>query len=105
MQTRSGAEIVVDGDVVDKLHRPGTDPRALMTRLRAAAGGGFLLSPLSTVPEPVGPRWRSRWPRVETVAPQPESAPWADAGRLLAQLHRESTTMRMPHEHSVVPAD
>jgi hypothetical protein len=26
VQTRSGAEIVVDGDVVYKLHRPGTDP-------------------------------------------------------------------------------
>jgi aminoglycoside phosphotransferase (APT) family kinase protein len=97
VQTRSGAEIVVDGDVVYKLHRPGTDPRALTTRLRAAAESGSLLSPLSTVAEPFGPRWRTRWPRVETVAPQPESAPWADAGRLLARLHGESTTMRIPH--------
>jgi aminoglycoside phosphotransferase (APT) family kinase protein len=97
VQTRSGAEIVVDGDVVYKLHRPGTDPRALATRLRAAAGSGSLLSPLDTVPEAVGTRWRTRWPRVETVVPQPECAPWADAGRLLAGLHGESTTMRMPH--------
>jgi hypothetical protein len=97
VQTRSGAEIVVDGDVVYKLHRPGTDPRALMARLRAAAESGFLLSPVSAVPEPVGPRWRSRWPRVETVAPQPESAPWADAGRLLARLHGESMRMPIPH--------
>lgn len=97
MQTRSGAEIVVDGDVVYKLHRPGTDPRALATRLRTAAGSGSLLSPLDTVPEAVGLRWRTRWPRVETVVPQPECAPWADAGRLLARLHGESTTMRMPH--------
>ena len=96
MQTRSGAEIVVDGDVVYKLHRPGTDPRPLATRLRIAAESGSLLSPLDTKPEPVGLRWRTRWPRVETLVPQPECAPWADAGRLLAQLHGESTTLRVP---------
>ena len=97
MQTRSGAEIVVDRDVVYKLHRPGTNPRALATRLRIAAESGFLLTPLDTKPEPVVTRWRTRWPRVETVVPQPECAPWAEAGRLLAQLHGETTTMRMPH--------
>jgi hypothetical protein len=53
VQTRSGAEIVVDGDVVYKLHRPGTDPRALTTRLRTVAESRFLLSPPATVPEPV----------------------------------------------------
>jgi aminoglycoside phosphotransferase (APT) family kinase protein len=97
VQTRSGAEIVVDGDVVYKLHRSGTDPRALTTRLRIAAGSGSLLSPLTTIPEPVGLRWRTRWTRVETVVPQPEYAPWSEAGRLLAQLHGEPVTMRMPH--------
>ena len=96
MQTRSGAEIVVDGDVVYKLHRPGTDLRALATRLRIAAESGSLLSPLTTIPEPVGVRWRTRWPRVETVVPQPECAPWADAGRLLAGLHREAIPGRVP---------
>jgi aminoglycoside phosphotransferase (APT) family kinase protein len=96
VQTRSGAEIVVDGDVVYKLHRPGTDPRALTTRLRIAAESGSLLSPLDIVPERVDFRLRTRWPRVETVVPQPESLPWADAGRLLAQLHGESITVRMP---------
>jgi aminoglycoside phosphotransferase (APT) family kinase protein len=96
VQTRSGAEIVVDGDVVYKLHRPGTDPRALVTRLRIAAGSGSLLWPLTTIPEPVGLRWRTRWPRVETVVPQPECAPWADAGRLLARLHEEAPPRRAP---------
>ncbi len=96
MQTRSGAEIHVDGDVVYKLHRPGTNPRVLGARLRIAAESGSLLSPLSTSPEPVGLRWRSRWPRVETVAPQPESAPWAEAARLLAQLHCEQPATRVP---------
>ena len=97
VQTRSGAEIVVDGDAVYKLHRPGTDPRALATRLRTAAGSGSLLSPLTTFPEPVDLRWRTRWPRVDVVVPQPEYAPWADAGRVLAGLHREPVTMRIPH--------
>jgi aminoglycoside phosphotransferase (APT) family kinase protein len=97
VQTRSGAEIVVDGDVVYKLHRQGTDPRGLAIRLRIATESGSLLSPLDAVPERVGFRWRTRWPRVETVAPQPESVPWADAGRLLAQLHGEAITMRVPH--------
>ncbi|WP_101951407.1 phosphotransferase family protein [Mycobacterium sp. 3519A] len=97
MRTRSGADVVVDGDVVYKVHRPGTDPRALATRLRIAAGSASLLSPLDVTPERVGIRWRTRWPMVETVAPQPDCAPWADAGRLLAQLHSEPTTVRLPH--------
>jgi aminoglycoside phosphotransferase (APT) family kinase protein len=96
VQTRSGAQIVVDGDVVYKLHRPGTDPRGLGTRLRIAAESGCLLSPLDVVPERVGLRLRSRWPRVETVAPQPERVPWADAGRLLARLHGEELRGRVP---------
>lgn len=96
MQTRSGAEIVVDGDVVYKLHRPGTNPRALTVRLGIAARSDCLLSPLSTVPEPVEARWRTRWPRIETVAPQPESVPWSQAGQLLARLHREPRPQRAP---------
>jgi hypothetical protein len=97
VQTRSGAEIVVDGDVVYKLHRPGTDPRALAIRLGVAAQSRSLLGPLGVVPERVGWRWRTRWPLVETVVPQPECVPWAEAGRQLAQLHGEAMTMRMPH--------
>ena len=97
VQTRSGAEIVVDGEVVYKLHRQGTDHRALTTRLRVAAESGSLLSPLTTVVDPVGTRWRSRWPRVETVVPKPECAPWAESGRLLARLHSEPTTGRVAH--------
>ena len=96
MQTRSGAEIVVEGDVVYKLHRPGTDPRALTTRLRIAAGSGSLLCPLTTIPRQVGSRWRTLWPLVETVVPQPECAPWAEAGRLLARLHEEVPPRHAP---------
>jgi aminoglycoside phosphotransferase (APT) family kinase protein len=96
VQTRSGADIVVDGDVVYKLHRPGTDPRWLATRLRVAAESGALLTPIDTVPELIGERWRTRWPHVERVVAQPDSLPWAEAGRLLAALHSEAVPIRMP---------
>jgi aminoglycoside phosphotransferase (APT) family kinase protein len=96
MDTRSGAEITVNGDVVEKLHRSGTHPTALRTRLRIAAQSGSFLSPLSTIPQPVGGRWRTSWPRVETIAPQPIHLPWAEAGRLLARLHSESTPAHVP---------
>ncbi len=96
MDTRSGAEIIVNGDVVEKLHRPGTDPRALRTRLRVAAESGSFLSPLSTVPQPVGVRWRTSWPRVETVVSQPDHFPWAEAGHLLAGLHTEQMPAGVP---------
>ena len=99
MQSRSGAEIHVSGDGKDtvyKLHRPGTDPRQLATRLRVAAASQALLSPLSVQPERVGDRWRSIWPYVETVVPQPECLPWVEAGGLLARLHREEPAGRVP---------
>jgi len=99
VQSRSGAEIHVSGDGKDtvyKLHRPGTDPRQLATRLRVAAASQALLSPLSVQPERVGDRWRSIWPYVETVVPQPECLPWAEAGGLLARLHREEPAGRVP---------
>ncbi|MDT5015519.1 MAG: hypothetical protein QOD39_1679 [Mycobacterium sp.] len=100
MQTRSGAEVVVEGSgkdaVVYKLHRPGTDPRMLATRLRIAAESGSLLSPLSAEPEHAGTRLRTPWPWVETVVRQPDCAPWVESAQLLARLHREVTTQRVP---------
>jgi hypothetical protein len=96
VQTRSGAEILVDGDVVYKLHRPGADPRTLAVRLRVAAHSPTFLSPIDATPEPVGLRWRTRWPCVETVVPRPEYLPWAEAGRLLARLHLEQVPGRVP---------
>jgi aminoglycoside phosphotransferase (APT) family kinase protein len=98
--TRSGAEIHVDGSgddaVVCKLHRLGTDPRQLIARLRVAEASPALLSPLSTAPSAVGERWRTTWPYVETVVPQPECLPWAEAGELLARLHGEEPAGRIP---------
>ena len=98
LTTDAGATIVVDGDVVAKMHRPGTDPQALGQRLRVAVRSDSLLSPLEPDPEPAGERWLTRWPRVEVVAPDPEAVPWAEAGRLLARLHREPTVdLALPH--------
>ncbi len=96
VQTRSGAQLVVDGDVVHKLHRIGTDARVLAQRLRIAAGSASLLSPISVVPQRVGLRWQTSWPKVHTVAVEPDRAPWAEAGRLLAALHVESAPARAP---------
>lgn len=75
--------------LVTKLHLPGTDPQALRERLRVAVRCPELLSPLSTEPEAVGERWLTRWPRIEMVAHDPVGLPWAQAGTLLARLHRE----------------
>lgn len=85
------AVVTVDGDVVTKLHAPGTDPQALRRRLRVAARCPHLLTPLHTEPEPLADRWVTRWPRVEVVAQRPVNLPWYAAGHLLARLHREPT--------------
>jgi aminoglycoside phosphotransferase (APT) family kinase protein len=87
--TSSGAEVVIAGDVVTKLHRRGTDLQALRQRLRAAARCPELASPLSDEPQRVGERWLTRWPRLDVAAPDPSDLPWAAAGAVLARLHRE----------------
>ncbi|WP_319436225.1 phosphotransferase family protein [Mycobacterium sp. RTGN5] len=98
MRTGSGADIVVDGDVVIKVHRVGTDPDALAVRLRVAARLGCLLAPLDPEPQPVEDgRWSSRWPRVDRVPVQPDALPWTEAARLLAHLHRVTDQMAIPH--------
>lgn len=96
MLTRSGAEIVVDGDVVHKLHRMGTDPRALAARLRLAATVDAMLSPLRLFPERAGTRWRTSWPLVTTVVAQPASLPWAQGATLLTALHTAPVPARVP---------
>ncbi len=84
--------ITVDGDMVLKVHRAGTDPQDLAVRLRIAKESGCLLTPLSIHPEVItataGARWRTRWPRVHPIPQRPEALPWPEAGALLAALHR-----------------
>ncbi|MCX6478951.1 MAG: aminoglycoside phosphotransferase family protein, partial [Mycobacterium sp.] len=92
MRTTSGADIIIDGDVVVKIHRAGTDPAALAMRVQTAArlgaGGGPLLAPLSSAVDPAQEqRWMTRWPRVSTVVRDTGRLPWAPAGALLAVLH------------------
>ena len=85
--TRSGADVVVDGDTVTKTHRHDTDPQALRQRLRVAVRCPELLAPCGAEPDRVGDRWRTSWPRVDVVAAQPRDLPWRAAGELLASLH------------------
>ena len=101
MRTGSGADIIVDGDVVTKVHRAGTDPAALAIRLGIAVrlGGatGPLLAPLDTAPRAVDDRWSTRWPRVDTVPVRPDELPWVEAAHLLAHLHRAPVDVVIPH--------
>lgn len=98
MRTRAGAEISIDGEVVGKLHRAGTSGPQLAARLQLAASlTGIVLAPLDVTPEPAGGRWLSRWPRVDTLMPQPGHLPWAEAGALLARLHSQPVRPRLVH--------
>ncbi|MET7364940.1 aminoglycoside phosphotransferase family protein [Streptomyces sp. NPDC005566] len=119
---RPDGTVVRRGSVVAKAHAPDTDRPDLADRLALAAApllAGILLPPLP-VPAPrqdpqtaahpapgvpptvhlgVTPDGRpvSLWPHGEPVDPSdPEAAPWAEAGTLLARLHRTSSPHRLP---------
>lgn len=87
-----GSGVVVSTlDEVVKAHHDGADGRALADRIRLAAHpalSGILLPPKDSTPIAVGDRWVSVWPRGVPVADAPAAAPWAQAGGLLARLHR-----------------
>lgn len=90
--TPSGAEVVVVGDTVTKLHHPRTDAALLAERLavvaRGAGAGSVWVQPLHDVPARAADgRLTSAWPRVEVLDPDDAEQPWAEAGRLLADLH------------------
>lgn len=87
-RTASGASILVQGDVVTKVHRAGTDVALLQRRLDAVAGAPFVqpLGPVRTQNVDGVPYAVTRWPRVRTA--DPDDPPWAAAGALLAELHR-----------------
>lgn len=106
MRTNSGADIIVDGDVVLKVHRLGTDRDLLALRLRVAERlgrdeNGPLLAPLGAEPEPrdgpEGRRWCSRWPLVDVVDMRDDGLPWAEAAGLLARLHLASQRVAFEH--------
>ncbi|MFD3549163.1 phosphotransferase [Streptomyces sp. NPDC058655] len=87
---RADGTVVRCGDTVAKAHSGDTDREALALRLRVAghpALAGVLLPPLRS--GSVLGRPATLWPYGAPVDPErPEDAPWEEAGRLLAALHR-----------------
>ncbi|MFF2776805.1 phosphotransferase [Streptomyces sp. NPDC058052] len=90
---REDGTVVRHGGLVAKAHAPGTDDAPHAARLALAAHpdlGGILLPP---VPAPRQERVAGRpvtvWPYGPPVDPaDPDAAPWEEAARLLALLHR-----------------
>ncbi len=100
VHTRSGATLHLGPEVVEKVHRAGTDPDALRRRLEAAEALPALLSPLSTYVELRAGRCVTRWPRVPVLDPEDagsvDAVPWTEFGRLLAGLHRAPVPDGLP---------
>ncbi|MEU5108943.1 MULTISPECIES: aminoglycoside phosphotransferase family protein [unclassified Streptomyces] len=86
---RDDGTVVRRGPVVAKAHAPGVDPGELAVRVGVAAQcEGVLLPPLRGPEVLPGGRMVTVWPYGEPVSPEePEAAPWAEAGALLARLH------------------
>lgn len=85
----SAAELLGIGTLVVKLHAPGTDAAQLAARLEVAAGSRhFVPAAASSVNTAPDGRAATVWPRVTVAAPDDDVQPWADAGALLAGLHR-----------------
>ncbi|MEU1280381.1 aminoglycoside phosphotransferase family protein [Streptomyces sp. NPDC005805] len=92
---RPDGTVVRHGAAVAKAHAPGTDPAAHRVRLAVAAHPalhGILLPPLpvpATATAAAGDRPLTAWPYGTRVDPaDPGAAPWEEAARLLARLHR-----------------
>ncbi len=93
---RDDGSVVRHGRLVAKAHAPGTDPEAHRARLALAADpdvAGVFLPPLPLPPAPAPDELDGRpvtvWPYGPPVDPaDPDAAPWEEAARLLALLHR-----------------
>ncbi|GAA2444225.1 phosphotransferase family protein [Streptomyces mauvecolor] len=90
---RPDATVVRHGPVVAKAHAGNTDPGALAVRLAVAAHpllDGILLAPLDRAARAAHGRPVTLWPYGSPVDPDggERAAPWEEAGRLLARLHR-----------------
>ncbi len=86
-----GSLVCAVGAVVVKVHRLGTQGQLLALRLRLARHpllAPVLLTPVSPEPWELDGRWVSFWPRALPVRPEARTAPWGEAARLLAALHR-----------------
>ncbi|MDX3852651.1 aminoglycoside phosphotransferase family protein [Streptomyces sp. AK02-01A] len=88
---RTDGVVVRHGDAVAKAHADGTDPAGHRARLTVAAHprlAGILLPPLPAAIDGVHGRPVTAWPYGTPVDPaDPDAAPWAEAGTLLARLH------------------
>ncbi|MFJ3538561.1 phosphotransferase [Streptomyces sp. NPDC090109] len=104
---REDGTVVRHGALVVKAHAPDTDPEAHRARLALATRpdlAGILLAPLPlplppapapapapapTAPDVLAGRPVTVWPYGPPVDPEdPDAAPWEEAARLLALLHR-----------------
>ncbi|WP_282693610.1 phosphotransferase [Streptomyces sp. CC208A] len=90
---REDGTVVRHGGLVAKAHTPGTDDAPHTARLALARHpdlGGILLPPVpGPRPERVSGRPVTVWPYGPPVDPEdPAAAPWEEAARLLALLHR-----------------
>ncbi len=90
---REDGTVVRHGGLVAKAHAPGTGDAPHAARLALAAHpdlAGVLLPPVpGPRPAPVAGRPVTLWPYGPPVDPaDPDAAPWEEAARLLALLHR-----------------
>ncbi|MFJ5831127.1 phosphotransferase [Streptomyces sp. NPDC093089] len=93
---REDGTVVRHGGLVVKAHAPDTDPEAHRARLALAGHpdvAAVFLPPLADpgpeAPERFGGRPVTVWPYGSPVDPaDPDAAPWEEAARLLAALHR-----------------
>ncbi|MFT3860165.1 phosphotransferase family protein [Micropruina sp.] len=95
--TDSGAELAFSDEVVIKRHSPRTRPDALERRLALAAAHPDFVPPVTAEvrTDPDG-RAVTVWPRVRVLDPADSHVPWAEAGRLLARLHRSPAPDELP---------
>ncbi len=89
---REDGTVVRCGPVVAKVHAADSDHEGLAVRMRIAADdalAGVLLPPLRAQAGSLRGRPVTLWPYGAPVDPErPEDAPWEEAARLLAALHR-----------------
>ncbi|MEU8758357.1 aminoglycoside phosphotransferase family protein [Streptomyces sp. NPDC048659] len=107
---RDDGTVVRHGHLVLKSHAPDADPRALAARVATASLpelAEVLLQPLpDTPPPPPGGRTLTAWPYGTPVDPEhPEAAPWEEAGRLLARLHRTPPPSGLPGMRAPLKAE
>ncbi|MFI8964373.1 phosphotransferase [Streptomyces sp. NPDC053493] len=105
---RDDGTVVRHGGLVLKAHAPGSDTAPLRARVAVAAAPSLtdvLLPPLPSPRTALDDRPLTAWPYGTPVDPEaPDAAPWEEAGRLLARLHRTPAPPRLPAMRAPVKA-